>query len=127
MTIMTAMSPKTKEDESNDTSKEMENLWGIKSINDYNSWFLGVDMATEITENFKDTEQTSIEENCVFTMESVQVTLECGLGHRTVPLLLAESKLSGNIKNWTSLMAAVAHMTLEVGLFCHCSRTTLKV
>ncbi|XP_058593514.1 intermembrane lipid transfer protein VPS13C isoform X2 [Neofelis nebulosa] len=114
MTIMAAMSPKTKEDESKDTSKETENLWGIKSISDYNSWFLGVDMATEITENFKDIHCLSIEENCAVVVESVQVTLECGLGHRTVPLLLAESKFSGNIKNWTSLMAATADMTLEV-------------
>ncbi|XP_062947628.1 intermembrane lipid transfer protein VPS13C isoform X2 [Cynocephalus volans] len=114
MTIMAAMSPKTKEDESIDTSKEAENLWGVKSINDYNSWFLGVDTATEITENFKDTEHPLIEENCIVAVESVQVTLECGLGHRTVPLLLAESKFSGNIKNWSSLMAATANMTLEV-------------
>ncbi|XP_040348798.1 intermembrane lipid transfer protein VPS13C isoform X2 [Herpailurus yagouaroundi] len=114
MTIMAALSPKTKEDESKDISKETENLWGIKSISDYNSWFLGVDMATEITENFKDIHCLSIEENCAVVVESVQVTLECGLGHRTVPLLLAESKFSGNIKNWTSLMAATADMTLEV-------------
>ncbi|KAF3830581.1 hypothetical protein GH733_004400 [Mirounga leonina] len=32
MTIMAAMSPKTKEDESKDTSKETENLWGVKPI-----------------------------------------------------------------------------------------------
>uniref|UniRef100_A0A8D0WK37 Vacuolar protein sorting 13 homolog C n=1 Tax=Sus scrofa TaxID=9823 RepID=A0A8D0WK37_PIG len=114
MTIMAALSPKTKDDESKDTSKEMENLWGVKSISDYNSWFLGVDMATEITENFKDIENPLIEENCTVVIESVQVTLECGLGHRTVPLLLAESKFSGNIKNWTSLMTAAADMTLEV-------------
>ncbi|XP_053451789.1 intermembrane lipid transfer protein VPS13C isoform X1 [Nycticebus coucang] len=114
MTIMAAMSPKTKEDESKDTSKEMENLWGVRSINDYNSWFLGVDMATEITENFQDIEHLLTEENCAVVVESVQVTLECGLGHRTVPLLLAESRFSGNIKNWTSLMAATADMTLEV-------------
>ncbi|XP_036860152.2 intermembrane lipid transfer protein VPS13C isoform X2 [Manis javanica] len=114
MTIMAAMSPKTKEDECKDVSKETENLWGIKSISDYNSWFLGVDMATEITENFTDTQHALIEENCALVVESIQVTLECGLGHRTVPLLLAESKFSGNIKNWTSLMAADADMTLEV-------------
>ncbi|XP_037689727.1 vacuolar protein sorting-associated protein 13C isoform X2 [Choloepus didactylus] len=114
MTIMAALSPKTKEDESKDTSKETENLWDVKSINDYNSWFLGVDMAKEITENFKDIERPLIEENCAVVVESVQVTLECGLGHRTVPLLLAESTFSGLIKNWTSLMAATAHMTLEV-------------
>uniref|UniRef100_A0A8C0XIW0 Vacuolar protein sorting 13 homolog C n=1 Tax=Castor canadensis TaxID=51338 RepID=A0A8C0XIW0_CASCN len=105
LTIMAAMSPKTKEDELKDTSKEMENLWGVKSINDYNSWFLGVDMATEITEHFRDVKHPLIEENCAVSVETVQVTLECGLGHRTVPLLLAESKFSGNIKNWTSLMS----------------------
>ncbi|XP_007638289.1 vacuolar protein sorting-associated protein 13C isoform X1 [Cricetulus griseus] len=114
MTILAAMTPKAKEDESKDTTKEMDNLWGIKSITDYNSWFLGVDTATEVTENFRDFEHPPIEENCVVAVESVQVTLECGLGHRTVPLLLAESKFSGNIKNWTSLMAAAADMTLEV-------------
>lgn len=114
MTIMAALSPKTKEDESKDTSKETENLWGVKSISDYNSWFLGVDMATEITENFRDIKHRLIEENCSVIVESVQVTLECGLGHQTVPLLLVESKFSGNIKNWTSLMAAAADMTLEV-------------
>uniref|UniRef100_A0A8C5V364 Vacuolar protein sorting 13 homolog C n=1 Tax=Microcebus murinus TaxID=30608 RepID=A0A8C5V364_MICMU len=114
MTIMAAMSPKAKEDESKDTSKEMENLWGVKSINDYNSWFLGVDTATEITENFQDVQHPLIEENCAVVVESIQVTLECGLGHRTVPLLLAESRFSGNIKNWTSLMVAATDMTLEV-------------
>uniref|UniRef100_A0A8C0C6D7 Vacuolar protein sorting 13 homolog C n=1 Tax=Balaenoptera musculus TaxID=9771 RepID=A0A8C0C6D7_BALMU len=114
MTIMAALSPKTKEDESKDISKETEHIWGVKSISDYNSWFLGVDMATEITENFRDIENPVIEENCAVVVQSVQVTLECGLGHRTVPLLLAESKFSGNVKNWTSLMAASADMTLEV-------------
>ncbi|XP_054421308.1 intermembrane lipid transfer protein VPS13C isoform X3 [Pteronotus mesoamericanus] len=114
MTIMAAMSPKTKEDECKDTSKETGNLWGVKSISDYNYWFLGVDMATEITENFQDIEHPLIEENCDVVVESVQVTLECGLGHQTVPLLLAESKFLGNIKNWTSLMAASADLTLEV-------------
>ncbi|XP_058914527.1 intermembrane lipid transfer protein VPS13C isoform X3 [Kogia breviceps] len=114
MTIMAALSPKTKEDESKDISKETEHLWGVKSISDYNSWFLGVDMATEITENFRDIENPLIEENCAVVVQSVQVTLECGLGHRTIPLLLAESKFSGSIKNWTSLMAASADMTLEV-------------
>lgn len=111
---MAAMSPKTKEDESRDTSKEMESLWDIKSIDDYNSWFLGVDMATEATESFRAMDHPLIEENCAVAVESVQVTLECGLGHRTVPLLLAESKFSGNIKNWTSLLAATADMTLQV-------------
>lgn len=71
MTIMAAMSPKTKEDESRDTSKEMESLWDIKSIDDYNSWFLGVDMATEATESFRAMDHPLIEENCAVAVESV--------------------------------------------------------
>lgn len=44
----------------------------------------------------------------------VQVTLESGQGHRTVPLLLAESSFSGQAKNWSSLLHLKADMTLEV-------------
>lgn len=123
MTILAAMSPKAKEDDSKDTAQEMGSLWAIKPVTDYNSWFLGVDTATEVTENFGDFEHPPIEENCVVAVESVQVTLECGLGHRTMPLLLAESKFSGNIKNWTSLMAAAADMTLEVRPHGHLQST----
>lgn len=42
------------------------------------------------------------------------MTLESGLGHRTVPLLLAESSFNGSAKNWSSLPQLRADMTLEV-------------
>lgn len=44
----------------------------------------------------------------------IQVTLESGFGHRTIPLLLAESSFSGSAKNWSSLLQLRADMTLEV-------------
>lgn len=43
-----------------------------------------------------------------------QVTLESGLGHRTVPLLLAESSFNGLAKNWSSLLQLRGEVTLEV-------------
>lgn len=43
-----------------------------------------------------------------------QVTLESGLGHRTVPLLLAESSFNGLAKNWSSLLQLRGDLTLEV-------------
>lgn len=43
-----------------------------------------------------------------------QVTLESGLGHRTVPLLLAESSFNGLAKNWSSLLQLRGELTLEV-------------
>lgn len=42
------------------------------------------------------------------------MTLESGLGHRTVPLLLAESSFNGLAKNWSSLLQLRGDMTLEV-------------
>lgn len=43
-----------------------------------------------------------------------QVTLESGLGHQTVPLLLAESSFNGLAKNWSSLLQLRGDLTLEV-------------
>lgn len=108
------MKPKPKKEESGGTVCDVVNLWDIKSVDQCHSWFLGVDMATEATEVLLDSEQCQKKENLDVEMKSVQITLECGLGHRTIPLLLAESTFSGMVKNWSSVMSATADMTLEV-------------
>ncbi|XP_062998550.1 intermembrane lipid transfer protein VPS13C isoform X2 [Elgaria multicarinata webbii] len=114
MTIMAAMKSKKKDEESEGAACNTENLWSIQSIDQSQYWFLGFDMATEATETSQESEQGGKKENFDVEVKSVQITLECGLGHRTVPLLLAESSFSGTVKNWSSLMAASADMTLEV-------------
>lgn len=57
----------------------------------------------------------------------VQVTLESGLGHRTIPLLLAESSFSGMAKNWSSLLHLKADMTLEVSTDHRLAHQILKL
>lgn len=52
----------------------------------------------------------------LFTTQVFQVTLESGLGHRTVPLLLAESSFHGLAKNWSSLLQLRGDLTLEVSV-----------
>ncbi|KAM6426345.1 intermembrane lipid transfer protein VPS13C [Liasis olivaceus] len=114
MTILAAMKSQAKEEESGGIACNPGNLWSIKSVDQCQNWFLGVDMATEVTETFLASEQCEKKERFEVEVKSVQVTLECGLGHRTVPLLLAESAFSGTVRNWSSLMTARADMTLEV-------------
>ncbi|XP_040456276.1 vacuolar protein sorting-associated protein 13C isoform X2 [Falco naumanni] len=114
MTIMAAIKPKTIEEDSRGAPEVSENLWQVKPIDECNAWFLGVDVATEATETFKDREHVLKQEKFDIVVKSVQVTLECGLGHRTVPLLLVESVFSGVLKNWSSLMEVTADMSLEV-------------
>ncbi|XP_047937223.2 intermembrane lipid transfer protein VPS13C isoform X1 [Anser cygnoides] len=114
VTIMAALKPKPTEEDSRGATEVCENLWQVKPLDQYNAWFLGVDVATEATETFKDCERAVKQEKFDIVVKSVQITLECGLGHRTIPLLLLESVFSGVLKNWSSLMEVSADMSLEV-------------
>ncbi|NXU49115.1 VP13C protein, partial [Turnix velox] len=114
VTIMAAIKPKAAEEDSKGPSEVSENLWQVKPIDEFSAWFLGVDVATEAMETFRDCEHIVKQQKFDVVVKSVQITLECGLGHRTVPLLLVESVFSGVLKNWSSLMAVSADMSLEV-------------
>uniref|UniRef100_A0A673BYS9 Vacuolar protein sorting 13 homolog C n=1 Tax=Sphaeramia orbicularis TaxID=375764 RepID=A0A673BYS9_9TELE len=113
MTITAAMTTKQRDEQSQQSTLDVNNLWSVMNIFACNFWFLGVDQATEITESFREQDGRNEGENFAV----VQVTLESGLGHRTVPLLLAESSFSGSAKNWSSLLKLRADMTLEVNYF----------
>ncbi|KAE8617181.1 hypothetical protein XENTR_v10009002 [Xenopus tropicalis] len=113
-TIIDALKPKPKEEEVNENLTELVNIWDVRSIDSCSNWFLGVDMAQEITETFQSSEHKEKQESFELEVKSVQITLECGLGHRTVPLLLMESTFSTKVKNWTSFINITADTTLEV-------------
>ncbi|KAJ7311291.1 hypothetical protein JRQ81_006907 [Phrynocephalus forsythii] len=114
MTIAAAMKSKPKEEEIAGTACRPENIWSVKRVDQCQYWFFGVEMATEATETLLDNDALEKKETFHVKVKSVQVTLECGLGHFTVPLLLAESSFMGTVENWSSLLAARGDMTLEV-------------
>lgn len=114
MTIMAAMTPKPKEDQGEEKPVDVNNLWSVMNIHQCNYWFLGVDSAHEMTENFREQPSRNTGESFRADVKVVQVTLESGMGHRTIPLLLAESSLCGTAKNWSSYLNISADMTLEV-------------
>ncbi|XP_044135757.1 vacuolar protein sorting-associated protein 13C isoform X2 [Bufo gargarizans] len=114
LTIMAALKPQPKDNEEKGQSVEHKNIWDIRTTDDCKNWFLGVDSAHEANECFQNPECPLKEENFGLEVKAVQVTLECGLGHRTVPLLLVESTFAGAVNNWTSSMSVTADTTLEV-------------
>ncbi|KAM3927460.1 intermembrane lipid transfer protein VPS13C isoform 2-T2 [Leptodactylus fuscus] len=114
LTIMAALKPKPKDNEEKGHLVEHRNIWDTKTTDNCNSWFLGVDSASEATECYLNPDCSPKEESFDLKVKTVQVTLECGLGHRTVPLLLVESTFTGAVKNWTSFMNVTADTTLEV-------------
>uniref|UniRef100_A0A6Q2WPX1 Vacuolar protein sorting 13 homolog C n=1 Tax=Esox lucius TaxID=8010 RepID=A0A6Q2WPX1_ESOLU len=117
MTITAAMTAKSKDSGGEKEGTDISRLWSVLNIYTCNYWFLGVDSASEVTESFTDQDGRNVGESFNVDVKVVQLTLESGLGHRTVPLLLAESSLSGTAKNWSSLLCLSADMTLEVNYF----------
>nr|DBA31558.1 TPA: hypothetical protein GDO54_007385 [Pyxicephalus adspersus] len=114
LTIMAVLKPKPTDIVDKEEVAEQDNIWDVKEMERCNNWFLGVETADEVTECFQDTECSKKLEVFGLIVKSVQVTLECGQGHRTVPLLLMESTFTGTVKNWTSFMNVTADTTLEV-------------
>ncbi|KAF1393337.1 hypothetical protein PFLUV_G00038030 [Perca fluviatilis] len=117
MTITAAMTAKHRDEQSKEPKTDVRDLWSVMNIYGCNYWFLGVDPAAEVTESFREPDGRSEGERFTAEVKVVQVTLESGLGHRTVPLLLAESAFKGSAKNWSSLLQLRADMSLEVNYF----------
>ncbi|KAI4872968.1 hypothetical protein NFI96_023652 [Prochilodus magdalenae] len=117
LTITAAMAPKPKEEPPSQNPEDLSTLWAVRNIYSCNYWFLGVETAAEVTENFREVDDSKKGESFKAVVKVVQVTLESGHGHRTIPLLLAESSFIGCARNWSSLLGLSADMTLEVNYF----------
>lgn len=48
------------------------------------------------------------------TIKSICLTLEAGVGHRTIPMLLAKSSFQGHVTNWSTLINLHSELNLEV-------------
>ncbi|XP_051898323.1 intermembrane lipid transfer protein VPS13C isoform X1 [Pristis pectinata] len=114
MTIMSVIAPKVNEVEMLQPVDTVTDLWAVKDVLNCNYWFLGVDNAHEATETYSEENYQRTGESFKIDVSLITVTLECGLGHCTIPLLLTESTFSGRIENWTSLISVDSNMTLEI-------------
>ncbi|KAM9329208.1 intermembrane lipid transfer protein VPS13A [Gastrophryne carolinensis] len=116
ITITSAITSSNKETVSEVTSPVPPDLWKKKDVNDLKLWFL-----EEKKENDNKSGESSklilTGETLDLSIESIIVTLEAGVGHRTLPMLLAKSSFKGNVKNWSSLINLYCHLELEVHYF----------
>lgn len=48
------------------------------------------------------------------SIKSICLTLEAGVGHRTIPMLLAKSSFHGDVANWSTLINIRSHLDMEV-------------
>lgn len=86
-------------------------LWDFKPYGDNDFWFLKTDVAEDALEvESRGTLQTleSVfavtrkKELCFMTIPSFVLTVEAGVGNKTLPMLLLESSFQGNVNDWSS-------------------------
>uniref|UniRef100_A0A8C3XSC1 Vacuolar protein sorting 13 homolog A n=1 Tax=Chelydra serpentina TaxID=8475 RepID=A0A8C3XSC1_CHESE len=111
ITITSALSPTTETSEE-EISPIPPDLWDKKDIQNLKMWFL--EKSNENENKNTATELVLTGETLNMRIESVIVTLEAGVGHRTVPMLLAKSSFSGEVKNWSTLINLHSQLELEV-------------
>lgn len=56
-------------------------------------------------------------ETLTLNIDSIFIVLEAGVGHRTVPMLLAKSRVFGESKNWSTLINLYCQLELEVSVY----------
>uniref|UniRef100_A0A8U8BTT6 Uncharacterized protein n=1 Tax=Geospiza parvula TaxID=87175 RepID=A0A8U8BTT6_GEOPR len=87
-------------------------LWNKKDIKNLKMWFL--EETNENEDKNPNTELVPTGESLKLNIESVFITLEAGVGHRTVPMLLAKSSFVGEVKNWSTLINLHSRLELEM-------------
>ncbi|XP_038435469.1 intermembrane lipid transfer protein VPS13A isoform X2 [Canis lupus baileyi] len=87
-------------------------LWEKKDTKNLKMWFL--EEPNEVENKAPTTELILKGEIIRMNIDSIFIVLEAGIGHRTVPMLLAKSRFSGEGKNWSSLINLYCQLELEV-------------
>ncbi len=60
----------------------------------------------------------SEDEQAIININNLVVKIESGVGNNTIPMLLLESSLSCDVRNWSgSRMSAIGSMDLEVAYY----------
>lgn len=118
ITITSALFP-TNETTEKDISPVPPDIWDQKNIKNLKMWFL--EESSENKDPASVIELVPTGETMKMRIETVVITLEAGVGHKTVPMLLAKSSFSGEVRNWSSLINLSSRLELEVGrvLFCY--------
>uniref|UniRef100_A0A4X1W2B7 Vacuolar protein sorting 13 homolog A n=1 Tax=Sus scrofa TaxID=9823 RepID=A0A4X1W2B7_PIG len=95
-----------------ETASSTAQLWEKKDTKNLKMWFL--EEPNEVEKIAPTTELVPNGEMIKMNIDSIFIVLEAGIGHRTVPMLLAKSRFSGEGKNWSSLINLHCQLELEV-------------
>ena len=108
--------PETEKDEVSE-----ENLWTTSDIKEEESWYLKADEALDPLQMDITSVASSVsglaDEHLMFKVAQLIVTIESGRGNNTVPLVLLESRVQGDVRNWSSRLWVGASLEVEAAYY----------
>ncbi|XP_028433878.1 intermembrane lipid transfer protein VPS13A isoform X2 [Perca flavescens] len=110
MTIQSVLTPTAETPEELDSPVPVD-LWQKRPWKELKLWFL---------EEEGDEDTASLAplipqgESLQVIIKSICLTLEAGVGHHTIPMLLAKSSFQGDVTNWSTLINLHSELNLEV-------------
>ncbi|XP_051279372.1 vacuolar protein sorting-associated protein 13A isoform X1 [Dicentrarchus labrax] len=110
ITIQSALTPTAETPEELDSPVPVD-LWEKRGWKELKLWFLEED-GDEDTASLAPLIPQG--ESLQVTIKSICLTLEAGVGHHTVPMLLAKSSFHGDVTNWSTLINLHSELDLEV-------------
>uniref|UniRef100_A0A3Q1GUY5 Vacuolar protein sorting 13 homolog A n=1 Tax=Acanthochromis polyacanthus TaxID=80966 RepID=A0A3Q1GUY5_9TELE len=110
ITIQSALTPTAETPEELDSPVPVD-LWEKRGWKELKLWFLDEE-GDEDTHSLVPLIPQG--ESLQVTIKSICLTLEAGVGHRTIPMLLAKSSFHGDVKNWSTLIDLHSELNLEV-------------
>uniref|UniRef100_A0A673CK23 Vacuolar protein sorting 13 homolog A n=1 Tax=Sphaeramia orbicularis TaxID=375764 RepID=A0A673CK23_9TELE len=99
ITIQSALTPTAETPEELDSPVPVD-LWEKRGWKELKLWFLE--------------EEGDVDTQSKMAIKSICLTLEAGVGHRTIPMLLAKSSFHGDVTDWSTLINLHSELNLEV-------------
>lgn len=80
------------------------NLWEIQKYQEDDFWFMKVEEAEDMlaTEYAHSTIAERKPEVCIVEVPSIVIVIETGFGYYTYPMLVIETKMNAEIRDWSS-------------------------
>ena len=105
--------------------EDYSDLWTTQQVNEDQLWFLkhNCEQSMEVTEatnldSFSTNSAANLDEQAVIKINNLIVVVEAGVGANTMPLLLVESSLNFDVRNWSgSRLNALGSVNLEVAYY----------
>ncbi|KAK3913373.1 Vacuolar protein sorting-associated protein 13 [Frankliniella fusca] len=100
---------------------DYSNIWESKGFNESDFWFLKTEMAQDAMTTLAEASQpeeiapvTPLSELVIVTMPSIVVTVEAGVGSKTMPMILLETSFQGYITDFSSLLHIDSSLNLQM-------------